>query len=334
MRSTLESFLGTGQVPWIPYAVGVMTALMLQLLGISPLAFGLGMYMPMALNAPIFFGAVVASVLKKGVRDEKEAQTRSTRGTIIASGFIAGAALMGVALNGLKSLSWGADLVSKVDVPAMLIGSGSDPVTLARALNWLGLAAFFVLCLSLYSSPPVEEAGLNGHNDESAACGGGRGHLASRPRSTPVIRYGRNTITPYVSHPYRVMFHLLHAGVTDPETLRCGAPRHDRGHHRRPRRPRGALRRKASRRNGALTKDKRKQEEEREDEYFSPRLESSVPGQACKLADTYDNLTDAVHLRPEQATAPSARPSASCGSFEVRSPQYAHRFSGLRVRWR
>ena len=150
MRSTLESFLGTGQVPWIPYGVGVMTALMLQLIGVSPLAFGLGMYMPMALNAPIFFGALVASALKKGSGDEATAQARSTKGTIIASGFIAGAALLGVALNGLNSFSTTEALVSKLDVPAMLIGGGSDPTAVSRTLNWFGLAAFIALCLSLY----------------------------------------------------------------------------------------------------------------------------------------------------------------------------------------
>jgi putative OPT family oligopeptide transporter len=152
MRSTLESFLGTGQVPWIPYAVGVMAALMLQLIGVSPLAFGLGMYMPMALNAPIFFGALVASALKKGARDEATAQARSTKGTIIASGFIAGAALMGVALNGLRSLAPTEALIRKLDVPALLVESpGADPAAIARALNWLGLAAFIALCLSLYA---------------------------------------------------------------------------------------------------------------------------------------------------------------------------------------
>ena len=46
MKSALDSFLGTGQVPWLPYAVGVVVALLLELVKISPLAFGLGMYLP------------------------------------------------------------------------------------------------------------------------------------------------------------------------------------------------------------------------------------------------------------------------------------------------
>jgi putative OPT family oligopeptide transporter len=162
MRSTLESFLGTGQVPWLPYGVGAVIALTMQLLGVSPLAFGLGMYMPMALNAPIFFGALVASALKKGARDEATAQARSTKGTIIASGFIAGAALLGVVLNGLRALTEehikqadGSDkvtsLLDKLDIPAMLAGAqGSDPAAIGRTLNWLGLAAFLALCVSLY----------------------------------------------------------------------------------------------------------------------------------------------------------------------------------------
>jgi len=151
MRGALESFLGTGKVPWIPYGVGVMIAIMLQLIGVSPLAFGLGMYLPMDLNVPILLGALVAAALKIGVRDEGLAQARSTRGTIIASGIIAGAAIVGVVLSGLKSFASTRPFVDGLDVPAALVLGGADPETVGRALNWLGLGAFLLLCFLIYA---------------------------------------------------------------------------------------------------------------------------------------------------------------------------------------
>jgi uncharacterized oligopeptide transporter (OPT) family protein len=151
MRGALESFLGTGQVPWIPYGVGVMVALMLQLIGVSPLAFGLGMYLPMELNAPILLGAVVAAALKIGVRDEAVLGARSTRGTIIASGFIAGAAIIGVLLSGLKSFPATKEMMESLDLQAALVRYGADPVTVGRAANVLGLVAFLGLCILIYA---------------------------------------------------------------------------------------------------------------------------------------------------------------------------------------
>jgi len=150
MRSALDSFLGTGQVPWLPYGVGVAVALLVQLVGISPLAFGLGMYLPMSLNTPILAGALVAALVKRGSRDDAHAQARTDKGIIIASGFIAGAAIVGVVLNGLRSWKATVPLLDSVDVPSAFIRGGADPVAVGRTGNWLGLAAFFLLCLFIY----------------------------------------------------------------------------------------------------------------------------------------------------------------------------------------
>jgi len=151
MASALASFLGTGNVPWIPYGVGVMIALLLQLVGVSPLAFGLGMYLPMQMNAPILLGALVASALKIGTRDEGVVRARTTHGTIIASGLIAGAAIVGVILNGLKSLSGVGDFMREnLDVPERMVAGGADAEAVGRSLNWYGLLAFGLLCVLLY----------------------------------------------------------------------------------------------------------------------------------------------------------------------------------------
>jgi putative OPT family oligopeptide transporter len=149
MRGVLAAFLGTGDVapPWILYGVGVMIALMLQLVGVSPLAFGLGMFLPMENNAPILVGAVAAAIVKAGGASDAIRRLRETRGTIVASGFIAGAAILGVLLKGLKSFKGTGSAFDWIDVPARLVGSGLDPVSVGRALNWAGLGAFLLLCV-------------------------------------------------------------------------------------------------------------------------------------------------------------------------------------------
>jgi len=151
MKSALDSFLGeSGQVPWLPYGVGIMVALLLELIGISPLAFGLGMYLPMGLNAPILVGALVAAAVKKGTKDESLQKARNGKGIVVASGFIAGAAIIGVVLNGLKSWDWTKPLILAVDVQSYLINKGSSPASVGRIFNWLGLVAFLVLCAFIF----------------------------------------------------------------------------------------------------------------------------------------------------------------------------------------
>jgi hypothetical protein len=127
-----------------------MIALLLELVGISPLAFGLGMYLPMSLNAPILVGALVAGAVKKGTKDESLQRARSGKGIIIASGFIAGAAIIGVMLNGLKSWGRTEPMMDAVDILSALINGGSDPASLGRVLNWVSLLAFLGLCAFLF----------------------------------------------------------------------------------------------------------------------------------------------------------------------------------------
>jgi uncharacterized oligopeptide transporter (OPT) family protein len=151
MKSALDSFLGTGLVPWIPYGVGVVLALLLQLIGISPLAFGLGMYLPMELNMPILIGAVVAMLVSKGKADEATKKARNDKGIIIASGFIAGAAIVGVLLNGLGQWTVTAGWIEQINIKAQwLAEKGADPVAIERMLNWMGVVAFLVLCLFIF----------------------------------------------------------------------------------------------------------------------------------------------------------------------------------------
>ncbi|TAL68415.1 MAG: oligopeptide transporter, OPT family [Bacteroidetes bacterium] len=84
------------QVHWTLYLVGAVIALLLNALKISPLAFALGMYLPQELNTPLLVGGLVAHFVKTRSKDEALNNARFQRGTLIASGFIAGGALFGV----------------------------------------------------------------------------------------------------------------------------------------------------------------------------------------------------------------------------------------------
>lgn len=165
MAGALQSFLGAGEPPWLPYGVGVMMALTMQLLGVSPLAFGLGMYLPISINTPILVGAFVASLVRWGAKDEKIAKARTNKGVLLASGLIAGGAIMEVLVNftgaldeqflGSKMLVGAKEqIVGKImpalDLSGRMVDSGMDPASLARTQNWLGLILFLGLCLFVF----------------------------------------------------------------------------------------------------------------------------------------------------------------------------------------
>ncbi len=84
------------KVNWILYLVGIFVALFVNWLGVSPLAFALGMYLPLPLNTPLLVGGLVAHFIQKSSKDEALVNIRTQRGTLIASGFMAGASLFGV----------------------------------------------------------------------------------------------------------------------------------------------------------------------------------------------------------------------------------------------
>ena len=80
MRSTLETFLGKeGVAPWTLYGTGAVIAVILTFLGISPLAFSLGMYLPMEINSPLVLGGLIVHLLSKGSKDEAVNKRELTR---------------------------------------------------------------------------------------------------------------------------------------------------------------------------------------------------------------------------------------------------------------
>lgn len=96
MAAVIQPLMSNTPAPWMLYAVGAIIALILTLIKIPPLAFALGMYIPQELNTPLLLGGIVAWWVTSRTRNEKLNNARFSRGTLIASGFIAGGALFGV----------------------------------------------------------------------------------------------------------------------------------------------------------------------------------------------------------------------------------------------
>jgi len=96
MAAVIQPMMSGQPAPWMLYAAGAFLSLILTMIGVPALAFSLGMFIPLQLNTPLLLGGIIANFVGNRSKDEKLNQARRERGTLIASGFIAGGALMGV----------------------------------------------------------------------------------------------------------------------------------------------------------------------------------------------------------------------------------------------
>lgn len=101
MAAVIEPLMSGQGAPWMLYFGGAVLALILSQLGVPVLPFALGMFIPMHLNVPLLIGGAIAWLVGRG-KDEELAKQRQEKGTLVASGFIAGGALMGVVSAVLK----------------------------------------------------------------------------------------------------------------------------------------------------------------------------------------------------------------------------------------
>lgn len=97
MAAVIEPMMTTGEAPWMLYGAGAALALILTMINVPALAFALGMFIPLDLNTPLLVGGIIAHFVGTRSKSETVNKSRRDRGTLIASGFIAGGALMGVA---------------------------------------------------------------------------------------------------------------------------------------------------------------------------------------------------------------------------------------------
>ena len=108
MAAVIQPLMDQQPAPWTLYIVGAILALVLTMIKVPALAFALGMYIPLELNTPLLVGGLIAHFVSTRSKDEKINTARRERGTLIASGFIAGGDLMGVisAILRWQGLNW------------------------------------------------------------------------------------------------------------------------------------------------------------------------------------------------------------------------------------
>ena len=134
MAAVIKPLMTGGATPWLLYGLGAVIALLLTVLKVPALPFALGMFIPMELNAPLVVGGLVAWAVNRH-KDAAQAKANNNRGTLIASGFIAGGALMGVvsAILAFAGANW------------TLEGwANSSGAQLLGLFMYLALIAFFI----------------------------------------------------------------------------------------------------------------------------------------------------------------------------------------------
>ncbi|MBQ7632380.1 MAG: oligopeptide transporter, OPT family [Paludibacteraceae bacterium] len=141
MAAVIEPLMSGQGAPWMLYLAGAVLALILALLGVPVLPFALGMFIPLSLNTPLLVGGAISWLVGRkkesdGAEAEAKAQARQEKGTLIASGFIAGGALMGVVSAIVKFC--GADWY-------LTAWAGSGTAALVGVVAYLALITYFIL---------------------------------------------------------------------------------------------------------------------------------------------------------------------------------------------
>ena len=102
MAAVIDPLMTGGETPWTFYICGAILACLLNWLKVPALPFSLGMFIPFQLNTPLLIGGIISWFVSTRSKDEKLNKARMDKGTLIASGFIAGGALMGVVSAAMK----------------------------------------------------------------------------------------------------------------------------------------------------------------------------------------------------------------------------------------
>ena len=102
MAAVIDPLMTGGETPWTFYICGAILACLLNWLKVPALPFSLGMFIPFQLNTPLLIGGIISWFVSTRSKDERINKARMDKGTLIASGFIAGGALMGVVSAAMK----------------------------------------------------------------------------------------------------------------------------------------------------------------------------------------------------------------------------------------
>jgi len=151
MAAVVKLMMSKEPAPWILYGVGGLLILLLQMVKVPALPFALGMYLPLELNTPLLIGGLVAHFVARSAKgDAKLEQARNNRGTLVASGFIAGGAVMGVVAALLKGLEQGYEIpLTKIVLRANLWVNRFDHAQ-GNGAEVTALACYAILVAYMY----------------------------------------------------------------------------------------------------------------------------------------------------------------------------------------
>jgi len=96
MAAVIEPVMNGQGAPWLLYGIGALIALIINFCKMPALAVALGMFIPLELNLPLLVGGALNWYVTSRSKDKSVNEARGEKGTLLASGFIAGGALMGV----------------------------------------------------------------------------------------------------------------------------------------------------------------------------------------------------------------------------------------------
>jgi putative OPT family oligopeptide transporter len=131
MAAVIDPLMSGTGAPWLLYGIGALLAIVLTLLKVPALAFSLGMFIPFELNIPLLIGGAISWYVSSRSKNRALNSARKERGTLLASGFIAGGSLMGVVSAAIKFT--GVDLYN-------------DSWASGNGAQWLAIGMYALLC--------------------------------------------------------------------------------------------------------------------------------------------------------------------------------------------
>jgi putative oligopeptide transporter, OPT family len=135
MAAVIEPLMSGGNAPWLLYGIGAVLAIVLTAFKVPALAFALGMFIPLELNLPLLVGGAISWYVGSRSKDESVNKARTEKGTLLASGFIAGGALMGVISAVMRYV--GVDMLSRE-------WQESNPAQYVSILAYLVIIAYLI----------------------------------------------------------------------------------------------------------------------------------------------------------------------------------------------
>jgi putative OPT family oligopeptide transporter len=136
MAAIIKPLMFDGSTPWILYIIGAVLAILLDRIRIPALAFSLGIFLPLQLNIPLLVGGFIAWFISTRSKDEAVNKARKDKGTLLASGLLAGGAIMGVVSAIMKYSGFEFDAGNWV---------GSSGYNILGVLMYIGLCLYLII---------------------------------------------------------------------------------------------------------------------------------------------------------------------------------------------